>query len=84
MKTRTIVTGAILVTALTIGAIGISFAAPAEQSCCNYMQTNVCAQYMQVLTPQQRLDVDGYLQKKEAPAEGAYYPGGVKYLPGAY
>ncbi len=80
MTTRIFIVAAII-TALALGAVGSGFAEQqTTTSCCSYMQSNVCAQYMQGLAPEQKLDLDKNLQKKVEPAGPEYYPGGRKYI----
>lgn len=71
MRIRNIAISAMVIAALTIGAVGVSFSAQAEPSCCSYMQTNVCQQYMQTLTGQQ-----------SPRATSQSYPAGVQYYTG--
>lgn len=81
MKTRMFIIAA-TITALAFGAVGLSLAEQqATTSCCSYMQSNVCAQYMQGLTAGQRIDLDGNLQRKVEPAGPENYPAGLKYYP---
>ncbi len=40
--------------------------------------------YMRGLTPEERVGIDMYLQKKFEPAGPENYPAGLKYIPGQY
>ncbi|OPY68454.1 MAG: hypothetical protein A4E57_01791 [Syntrophorhabdaceae bacterium PtaU1.Bin034] len=80
MKSR-ILAIALVIAAFVIGVVGFSFASDqAAKRCCNRAAD---CQFMQGLTPEQRLELQRDFQKRIEPAGPRNYPSGQQYHTGA-